>query len=676
MRQIAQKPNQKCIIILICLTILILFIPINVKGQSKKMLEVQSPDKTIKVILNFADQISYSVLVDEKVIIATSPISITVGDNKVLGRKPVFSDFKKNIVKQDIAPAIPEKFATIHDHYSEMVIDFNGNYSVIFRVYNNGVAYRFQTRLNRELKVYSEEVTINFTGTNNIYFPEEEGFFSHNEPSYKYVQLDKLPAGRLASLPVLVETTGPKILIAESALRDYPGLWIKSSASNTLTGTFPHYPLESKMQPFNTGEIQVKDRNFPVTKSADYIAKTSGNRFFPWRIIGIAREDDDLIRNQLVYQLGEDLKLKDTSWIKPGKVAWDWWNANNIYGVDFKSGVNTETYKFYIDFASRFGIEYIILDEGWYVPGDLLNVVPEMNVEEIIRYGKEKNVGVILWVIWKTLDEQLEIALDQFERWGAVGIKVDFMQRDDQEMVNYYWKIASEAAKRKLLVDFHGAYKPCGLRRTFPNVITREGVKGLEHNKWSKDITPTHNLTLPFIRMVSGPMDYTPGAMINAQPDNFQAIFSRPMSMGTRAHQVAMYVIYESPLQMMADSPSNYMKESECAEFISQIPTTWEDTRVLAASVSKYIVLARKNNGNWYIGAMTNEEPREFTIDLSFLGTDSYSAEILEDGINADRYASDYRKVNRVVSGLDTLTIKLALGGGWAAKITPQRRKK
>lgn len=676
MRQITKKQNQKCIISLVCLTILILFISINVKGQPEKTLEVQSPDKTIKVVLTFAEQISYSVLVDKKVIIEPSPISITVGDNHVLGRKPVISDFKKNIVKKDIKPVIPEKFETIHDFYSEMVIDFNGNYSVIFRVYNNGVAYRFQTRMKRELKVYSEEVTFNFTGTNKIYFPEEEGFFSHNERSYKYVQLDKLPVGKMASLPFLVETTGPKILISESALRDYPGLWIKSSASNSLTGVFPQYPLESKMQPFNAGESQLKDRNFPVTKSADYIAETEGNRFFPWRIIAIAREDGDLITNQLVYQLGEDLKLKDTSWIKPGKVAWDWWNANNIYGVNFRSGVNTETYKYYIDFASRFGVEYIILDEGWYVLGDLLSVVSEMNVEEIIMYGKEKNVGVILWVIWKTLDEQLEVALDQFEKWGAAGIKVDFMQRDDQEMVDYYWKIASEAAKRKLLVDFHGAYKPSGLRRAFPNVITREGVKGLEHNKWSKDITPTHNLTLPFIRMVSGPMDYTPGAMINAQPDNFQAIFSRPMSMGTRAHQVAMYVIYESPLQMMADSPSNYMKESECAEFISQIPVTWEDTRVLAASVSRYIVLARKNGGNWYVGAMTNEEAREFTIDLSFLDTDNYSAEILEDGINADRYASDYRMVDRIASGSDTLTIKLAPGGGWVAKITPQTGKK
>jgi alpha-glucosidase len=477
--------------------------------------------------------------------------------------------------------------------------------------------------------------------------------------------LDSVSSGRLASLPVLVETAGPKVLIAESALLNYPGMWVKSSGGKTLNGTFPPYALESPLEPNS-------DRDAPVTKGADYIAKTKGKRSFPWRILAIARKDGDLITNQLVYQLAEELRIKDPSWIKPGKVAWDWWNANNIYGVDFRAGVNTETYKYYIDFASRFGIEYIILDAGWYKLGNLLDVVPEMNVEELIAYGKKKNVGIILWVVWKTLDDQLDVALDQFEKWGAAGIKVDYMQRDDQEMVNYYWQIAAEAAKRKMLVDFHGAYKPSGLRRAYPNVITREGVKGLEHNKWSREITPKHNLTLPFIRMVSGPMDYTPGAMTNAQPDNFRIIFNRPMSMGTRAHQVAMYIIYESPLQMKADSPSNYLKDSECTEFISRIPTTWEETRVLEACVGEYLLLARKNGSFWYIGAMTNEKIREFILDLSFLDDGDYSAEIIQDGINADRYASDYNKINRTISKGDSLKIKLAPGGGWAAILNPK----
>jgi alpha-glucosidase len=356
-------------------------------------------------------------------------------------------------------------------------------------------------------------------------------------------------------------------------------------------------------------------------------------------------------------------------------VAWDWWNANNIFGVDFHAGVNTETYKYYIDFASNYGIEYVILDEGWYKLGDLFDINPDIDLEEIIRYAREKNVGIILWVIWKTLDDQLVEALDQFEKWGVKGIKVDFMQRDDQWMVNYYHKIAREAAKRHLLVDFHGAYKPTGLRRAYPNVLTREGVVGLEHNKWSKNVTPEHNLTLPFIRMLAGPMDYTPGAMINAQEKNFQVIFTRPMSMGTRCHQLAMYVVYESPLQMLADSPSHYMKEKECLEFLSEVPTVWDETRALDARIADYIVMARKSGEEWYVGAMTDGTAREFQIDLSFLPEGEFEAVIFKDGINAHRYGSDYKREVMPIKSGDNLKIELAPGGGWVAWITQMKKE-
>lgn len=657
--------NLKLVMSIIFAMVLLLCTATTSNSKQRKTYVIQSPDKTIVLTVTVEDQLAYSVAVDEKVVIAPSSISMTIVDHQLLGRNPEVSDVRRKTIKKKITPVIPEKFSVIDDHFNELTLLFKGGYSVIFRAYDNGVAYRFKTNFREDLKVVTEQAVFNFAANDYVYFPEEEGFFSHNERTYLHMRLGSMAAGRLASLPVLVATSKSRILIAESALRDYPGMWVKSGGDNKLVGTFPHYALESKPQPNS-------DRNIPVTKYADYIAVTKGNRFFPWRILAIAKKDGDLITNQLVYQLAEEIQIKDPSWIRPGKVAWDWWNANNIYGVNFKSGVNTDTYKYYIDFASRFGIEYIILDEGWYKLGNLLDVVPEMNMEELIAYGKKKKVGIILWVIWKTLDDQLVPALDQFEKWGAAGIKVDFMQRDDQEMVNFYWKVASEAAKRKMLVDFHGAFKPSGLRRTYPNVITREGVKGLEHNKWSQDITPTHNLTLPFIRMVSGPMDYTPGAMINAQLDNFRVIFTRPMSMGTRAHQIAMYVIFESPLQMMADSPSNYMKDLESTEFISKIPTTWDRTHVLEASVGEYLVLARKNDDNWYIGAMTNENPREFTIELSFLDNGAYSAEIMEDGINADRYGSDYRKVNRVVSKKDALTIQMKSSGGWAAILMPK----
>jgi alpha-glucosidase len=372
----------------------------------------------------------------------------------------------------------------------------------------------------------------------------------------------------------------------------------------------------------------------------------------------------------MIYKLAKPCQLDDTSWIKPGKVAWDWWNWNNIYGVDFRAGINTETYKYYIDFASKYGIEYVILDEGWYKLGNLLDVVPEINVEELVTHGKEKNVGIILWVIWKTLDDQLEEALDQFVKWGVKGIKVDFMQRDDQWMVNYYYKIAREAAKRHLLVDFHGAYKPTGLIRTYPNVLTSEGVRGLENSKWSKDDpSPGHNVTIPFIRMLAGPMDYTPGAMLNATKEPFRPVFNRPMSQGTRCHQLAMYVVYESPLQMLCDSPSNYLKEAECMDFFSRVPTVWDDTKVLDAKVGEYVLITRRSGNEWYVGAMTNWTARELEVDFSFLDAGNYTIEIYQDGINADRNAMDYKKVVRTVTKNEKLNIHLAPGGGWVGRL-------
>jgi alpha-glucosidase len=376
-----------------------------------------------------------------------------------------------------------------------------------------------------------------------------------------------------------------------------------------------------------------------------------------------------LITNQLVYQLGEEQQIKDASWSNPGKVAWDWWNALNIYGVDFKSGVNTDSYKYYIDFASNYGIDYIIMDEGWYVLGDLMNVVSDIDMEEIIRYGNEKRVGVILWVVWKTLDDQWGAAFNQFEKWGVKGIKVDFMQRDDQWMVDYYWRVAKEAAKRHLLVDFHGSYKPSGLRRAYPNVITREGVQGLEHNKWGKEETPLHDVTIPFIRMLAGPMDYTPGAMINAQKNNFRAIWNRPMSQGTRCHQLAMYVVYESPLQMLADSPSHYYDEPEAMEFLSKVPTVWDETNVLDAKVGEYVLVARRKDDEWYIGAMTNWTPRNLVVDLSFLGNGQWIMESYLDGINADKYGNDFKTATQAVVNTNKITIHLAPGGGFTSRI-------
>jgi len=629
---------------------------------------VRSPDGRVEIRIQTGERITYSIYLRSKVLVQDATMSLRV-DEATLGRQPTVRDTKQQTVDQEILPVVRQKFARLREHYNELRLEMQEGYSVVFRAYNEGAAYRFETSLPRaEVKIYSEEVVVNFAGDYSAYYPQEESFISHNEREFKHVALKSITSSAIASLPAVVDFgDGTKMALAEADVDDYPGLWLQGTSGNTLAGTFPAYPLKEKLE---------RDRDLKVVERADYLAGTRGTRTFPWRIFGIAEKDGDLLTNQLVYLLAKPSQLQDTAWIKPGKVAWDWWNANNIYGVDFKSGVNTQTYKYYIDFASKYGIEYIILDEGWYKLGNVLQVVPEMDIAELMAYGRRKNVGIILWVVWKTLADQLEPALDQFEKWGAKGIKVDFMQRDDQPLMKFYDRICREAAKRRLLVDFHGAIRPAIMTRTWPNLISTEGVKGLEHNKWSKDITPEHNVTLPFTRMFLGPMDYTPGAMLNAGKNGFASVFERPMSQGTRCHQLAMYVIFESPLQMLADSPSNYLKEAETMEFLSRVPSVWDETRVLDARIGDYVVVARRNGSDWYLGAMTDWTSRDFEIDFSFLPAGFFQMDSYQDGANAARFGNDYRKTSSQVDRTAKIKIQLAEGGGWAAIVHPVKRNR
>lgn len=622
---------------------------------------LHSPDKKIEIKINIDNKIAYSLYCNSQELIFPSSISLTLSNGTQLGVNPVLIDSKTNSVSNIILPVVKQKSEKIIENYNELKLIFEGNYSLVFRAYNEGAAYRFETNFENEIIITSEEVNFNFLRNDIVYFPEEESFQSHNERLYKKSALKDIEPGKFCSLPALVKkVNGTNILLTEADIEDYAGLWLKVNENYTLSGIQPKAALKEKA---------LNDRNIIIEEHADYIAKTKGARTFPWRVLAIAENDGDLILNELIYLLGKPLELSDASWIKPGKVAWDWWNALNVYGVDFKSGVNTATYKYFIDFASNYNIDYIILDEGWYKLGDLSSINPDINMEELLSYAEEKNVGIILWVVWKTLDDRLEESLDRFAKWGVKGIKVDFMQRDDQDVVNYYWKISREAAKRKMLVDYHGAYKPDGLRRAYPNVITREGVRGLEHCKWDTAFVPEHEVTLPFIRMVAGPMDFTPGAMNNAQKDNYRPVFERPMSMGTRSRQLAMYVVYESPLQMLADNPSNYLREQECLQFLSLVPSVWDETKVLNAKVGEYATVARRNKDEWYIGSMTDGKPREFELDFSFLPEGSFIIESYEDGVNADRFGNDYKKVTNTITKDQKQEIKLAPAGGWAARI-------
>ena len=628
--------------------------------------DLYSPDKKIKVSIQVDREVSYSVYCDGKQILLPSPLSVTVEGSGILGKSPRLSGVRMRTAADEIIPPVKEKRAVIHDRFSEAVLTFKGGYGLIFRAYDDGVAYRFFTRLKGRVKVVSEEVSLKFGGDHSVYFPVTDSFLSSFERNYSTLPLSRISAEKMAFLPILVDIqNGPKVAISEADLDDYPGLYLKGSpdGSFNLSGEFAAYPLK---------EEQKRDRTLAVAERADYIAATDGTREFPWRVLAVARRDAELIENDIIYRLAPPLALKDTAWIKPGKVAWDWWNDLNLYGVDFESGINAKTYKYYIDFAAQHRIEYIILDEGWSEPADLLKTNPALDMPELLSYAREKNVGLILWCVWLTLDRQLQEALDLFERWGVRGIKVDFMDRDDQKVVNFYKKVAAEAAQRKLFVDFHGAFKPTGLRRQYPNILTREGVLGLEYNKWSKSVTPEHDLLIPFIRMLAGPMDFTPGAMRNATEKGFQPVFSEPMSQGTRCHQLAMYVVYESPLQMLSDSPSAYLREPGIMDFLGKVPTVWDETLGLDAKVGDYAVVARKSGEEWYIGAMTDWTPRELEIDFGFLDPGEYKAEVYADGVNASRYASDYAKSVLAVKAGDRLKVKLAPGGGWAARLSKE----
>lgn len=640
------------------------------QGRPTSSVSVSSPDNRIEVKIELSNHIAYSIYFEGRQILSPSAVSMTINDNVVLGRRPVLENTTRTKGDSTINPPVREKRAVIVDRYNEVNLKFKGNFGLIFRVYNDGAAYRFYTGYRVPIKIRAEEARFNFPDNYPIYFPFTRGFHTSFESNYSYLPLKDIGQERFGFTPVVVEIPdGPRVAITDVAVDDYPGMFLTGSDQGQpgLMGKFAPYPLEEKLR-------EKSDRELEVVRAADYIAETRGGRQYPWRLIVLVEKDADLISTDIVYRLSPELELRDTSWIKPGKVAWDWWNANNVYGVDFRAGINTETYKYYIDFASKYGIEYIILDEGWSDPADLFKVSPEINLEELVQYGQQKNVGLILWCVWLTLDRQLDRALDYFQRIGVKGIKVDFMDRDDQKMVNFYRRCAAAAARRRLLVDFHGAHKPVGLRRAFPNILTKEGVLGLEYSKWSSQVTPDHDLMLPFLRMLAGPMDYTPGAMRNAQERQFRAVFDVPMSQGTRCHQLAMYVVYESPLQMLCDSPSAYLREPEVMDFLSKVPTVWDETRVLEAKIGDFAVVARKNGESWYLGAMTDWTPREFELKLDFLEPGKlWVTDFWLDGPNAGRFASDFSHRSLKMASGETIKIKLAPGGGAVVRMTPAR---
>ena len=624
--------------------------------------ELSSPNGEIKVTLNITDKIYYSIAYDGDVLLKDNSLQLALKD-EVLGQNPRLRRRKYVSVDEQLTPVMPLKFSTVTNQYNQLTLTFK-NYSVEFRAYDDGVAYRFVTSRKGEVEVLGEEFAVYFPDDYLLHLQQPGGFKTSYEEPYTHVFSNEWkPSDKMSVLPVLIDTRKQyKILISESDLTDYPCMFLKGTGDNGIVSSYPKAPLAF-------GEDG--DRSLKITQEADYIAKTSGARNYPRRYFVLTKDDRQLLENTMTYKLAGKNQLQDVSWIKPGQVSWEWWNDASPYGpdVNFVSGYNLETYKYYIDFASKFGIPYIIMDEGWakstrdpYTPN------PKVDLHELIRYGKEKNVGIVLWLTWLTVENNFDL-FKTFNEWGIKGVKIDFMDRSDQWMVNYYERVAKEAAKHHLFVDFHGSFKPAGLEYKYPNILSYEGVRGMEQmGGWNPDIS----INLPFMRNAVGPMDYTPGAMISMQPNVYRAERPNSASIGTRAYQLALFVIFESGLQMLADNPTLYYRNEDCTRFITSVPVTWDETVALEAKAGEYAIIAKRKGDKWFIGGMTNngQTEREFAVKLDFLKKDrAYQMTSFEDGINAGRQAMDYRCKSSQVKNGDVLTVKMVRNGGFAAVI-------
>ena len=638
---------------------------------------ITSPSGAIAAEIINDGTLAWTVSHDGREVLSKSPISMTLTDGTVWGAGAKVSKVEKNSVSNTIATPFSQ-CSSMADHYNGITLKMKGGWSVEFRAYDDGVAYRFVSSRRKPFGITSEQVEFNFPDDFTVTVPYvrsgsdedmQSQFFNSFENRYTVTPLSGLNPRRLAFLPLAVDAgDGLTLVITETDLRDYPGLYLYNpDGAMSLKGKQAPYPAKTEDGGYNN--IQSV-----VIETAPYIADVNATRTFPWRVIAMGK-DAEIASTNLSYLLAEPSRISDTSWIKPGKVAWDWWNSWNLTGVDFEAGINTATYKHYIDFAADNGIEYVILDDGWAAGKgeDLFIINPDIDLEEIISYAKGKDVGIILWTGYRALERDLERVCRHYSEMGVKGFKVDFEDRDDQLMVAFNHRAAEVAARHHLVLDLHGAYKPAGINRTWPNVLNVEGVNGLENVKWSDldtfDIIQ-YDVTMPYLRQIAGPVDYTQGSMVNAARPHFRPVNGQPMSPGTRSHQLALYMVLYSPLNMLCDSPSNYRREQECTDFISSVPTVWDETVVLDGKIGEYIVTARRKDNEWYIGGVTNWTPRELEIDFTplKLGGDR-KMEIFTDGVNAHRNGNDYRKETIFLKNGGSLTVKLAPGGGFAAHI-------
>ena len=660
------KNNKK-----LCLAILSLLLLIrNASFAAKeKKYVLSSPDGTLKVEISAGNELAYQVMHGNDTILSHSNIGLVLENGTIVGKTPRITGERRRKIKDNIESPF-YRFKEFVATGNELDLKLKGGFGIIFRAYNEGVAYRFYTTQSSDIIIKEEQAEFNFKEDYTAYLPyttnDKKPMAMAYQNVYDITPLSKAQP-KLAFLPVTVDCGSVKLTLLESDLEAYPGMFVQSQQGKYgLKGVFAPYPAKTDFYPWRKQEY--------VTETTDFISRSRGSRSYPWRVLAITEKDTDMPVNNLVYALASPNRIGDTSWIKTGKVAWDWWNDWNLKGVPFKAGINMDTYKYYIDFASRNGLEFIVLDEGWYDPksGDMLTVIPELDLTELIAYGKSKGVEIVLWTVFNVLDSQLEAACKKYADMGIKGFKVDFLDRDDQTAVEVVYRIAEMTARYKLTLDLHGIYKPTGINRTYPHIINFESVFGMEEVKWTdiKNNMPLYDVTFPYIRMMAGPVDYTPGAMRNATKADWRAMYYTPASMGTRCHQLAAYIVHDSPFTMLCDAPTNYLNEQECVDFIASLPVEVDSTFIASGELGKYIVTVRKKDVNWYIGGMTNWDERDVQLDFSFLPEGmSYTAVLFKDGVNANKQAEDYRKETIRIDKDSRLTLHLASGGGFAMKL-------
>lgn len=660
------KNNKK-----LCLAILSLLLLIgNASFAAKeKKYVLSSPDGTLKVEISAGNELAYQVMHGNDTILSHSNIGLVLENGTIVGKTPRITGERRRKIKDNIESPF-YRFKEFVATGNELDLKLKGGFGIIFRAYNEGVAYRFYTTQSSDIIIKEEQAEFNFKEDYTAYLPyttnDKKPMAMAYQNVYDITPLSKAQP-KLAFLLVTVDCGSVKLTLLESDLEAYPGMFVQSQQGKYgLKGVFAPYPAKTDFYPWRKQEY--------VTETTDFISRSRGSRSYPWRVLAITEKDTDMPVNNLVYALASPNRIGDTSWIKTGKVAWDWWNDWNLKGVPFKAGINMDTYKYYIDFASRNGLEFIVLDEGWYDPksGDMLTVIPELDLTELIAYGKSKGVEIVLWTVFNVLDSQLEAACKKYADMGIKGFKVDFLDRDDQTAVEMVYRIAEMTARYKLTLDLHGIYKPTGINRTYPHIINFESVFGMEEVKWTdiKNNMPLYDVTFPYIRMMAGPVDYTPGAMRNATKADWRAMYYTPASMGTRCHQLAAYIVHDSPFTMLCDAPTNYLNEQECVDFIASLPVEVDSTFIASGELGKYIVTVRKKDVNWYIGGMTNWDERDVQLDFSFLPEGmSYTAVLFKDGVNANKQAEDYRKETIRIDKDSRLTLHLASGGGFAMKL-------